>query len=199
MLSRRTAVFYLLALPIVGVEAQARPLNGRYFVVVWGFQGPSGPTLSHTFAVFYRGDDLAAGSNHGATISWYPASGTVRFGGVEKGRNMSLGETLALARRHHYRLASYGPYEISAKTYASALARVRLLNSGKVAYAMLGGGIDAMNCIQAVGSVAGSVATGLAYGPPASAMLANHLALNRGQVDPDAAARLGLKRQARAD
>ena len=57
MLSRRGAVLSLFTILTARVESQARPLEGRYFVVVWACQGPSGsPTESHTFASFYRGD-----------------------------------------------------------------------------------------------------------------------------------------------
>ena len=194
MLSRRTALVALSALLAWGVTAQARPLVGRHFVVVWGFEG-AGPAESHTFAAFYRGDDLAAGNGHSATISWLPASGALRLIGIERGRNLSLGETLALAHRHHYRIASFGPYEISAETYARALARIRLLNSGKVSYGMLGGSQNVMNCSQAAGSINGPFSAGLSYGFAASRTVARHLALSN-QIDPEAASHLGRHRAA---
>src|SRR2546429_6106123 len=88
MLSRRGAVLSLLTILSARIEAQARSLEGRYFVVVWAYQGASGsPTESHTFAAFYRGDDLAAANAHPITISWLPAAGVVRFGTVERGKN----------------------------------------------------------------------------------------------------------------
>ena len=198
MISRRSAVLSLPAfvctLFATASGAHARSLHGRYFVVVWGYQGAgNAPKDSHTFAVFYRGDDLAAGNGHAATISWLPAKLVVRNGVVERGRNLSLGETLALARRRHYEVASYGPYEISRQTYAHALARIHLLNSGKIAYTMINGPANAMNCTAAAGSVDGPFSAGLSYGFSGSAAVANHLALN-GQVDGDAKARLRTAR-----
>jgi len=199
MISRRAIVLSLLSVPGAGGKAQAQSLQGRYFVVVWGYEGASiSPSDAHTFATFYRGDDLAQGNVHPATISWLPATGVLQFGVVEKGKNFSLGETLALARRRRYRVAAYGPYEIGAKTYSRAMARIRLLNSGRIAYTVINGPAGAMNCIEAAGSVGGPISTGLSYGFSASTAVAGHLASNRGQVDREAAARLNLGRYAAA-
>ena len=129
-----------------------------------------------------------------AVISWLPATGIVREQGAERGRNFSLDETLMHARRHGYRIATFGPYEVSAETYAHALARIRLLNSGKVAYTMINGPAHAMNCIEAAGSVDAPIMTGAAYGFSASAAVAAHLALDTNRVDEAAAARLHLGR-----
>jgi hypothetical protein len=198
VISRWTAILALLALFGTAFQAHALSLNGRYFVVVWGYQGASNdPADAHTFAAFYRGDDLAAGNGRAATISWLPAAGVVTFGRVERGRNLSLGETLAFARRHHYSIASYGPFEISPQTYSRAVARIHLLNSGALAYTMINGPANAMNCIEAAGSVGGPIFTGLRYGFAASAAVASHLALNQ-TVDPNAAARLHLHSSAAA-
>jgi hypothetical protein len=111
---------------------------------------------------------------------------------VERGKNFSLEETLALTKRRGYRLASYGPYEISVQTYSRALLRVRLLNSGRIAYTMINVVAGAMNCIEAVGSVGGPVNTGINYGFAASETVASHLALHRGQIDRDVAGQLRL-------
>jgi hypothetical protein len=129
MISRRLVVVALLS--GLGAEAEARvPLSGRYFVVVWGYEAGSSPTDSHTFATFYRGDDLARGKVGPQTISWLPATGVVQPSTIERGKNFTLGETLALARRRGYRVGAFGPYEIAAENYPRALARIRLLNSG---------------------------------------------------------------------
>lgn len=199
MISRRTIVLTLLLAFSFGFAAEARSLSGRYFVVVWGFEGDlSSPTEAHTFATFYRGDDLAAGGAGATVISWLPATGVVQDSGVEKGRNFSLGATLALARKRGRHVAAFGPYEISAETYSHALTRVRLLNSGRVAYTMINGPTDAMNCIEAVGSVGGPISTGLSFGLSASMQVADHLALHQAEVDRDAGARLNLRRYAAA-
>jgi hypothetical protein len=195
MISRRIVFVSLLLALGAAAEAKAQSLHGRYFVVVWGYEGqPNVPENSHTFATFYRGDDLALGQAGLATISWIPPTGIVRPGVVERGKNFSLGETLALATRHHYRVAAFGPYEISAETYSNSLARIRLLNSGKVLYAMINGPGNTMNCIEAAGSVGEPIHAGFSYGFAASQEVASHLANNYSQVDHDAAARLNLGR-----
>jgi len=48
-------------------------LRGRYFLMVWGYQGPgNAPKDSHSFAAFYDGDDLADGRviNQLASCKW---------------------------------------------------------------------------------------------------------------------------------
>ena len=192
VISRRTALLALLSGLAIHAKAQAQSLHGRHFVVVWGYEGAAGdPTEAHTFAAFYRGDEIAGGKANPAIISWLPATGIVRFDGVERGKNFSLSETLALARSHGFRLAAFGPYEISAENFANALVRIRLLNSGKIAYTMINGPEGAMNCIEAAGSLGGPINTGLDYGFAASAAVAQHLASST-EVDREVAERLHL-------
>jgi hypothetical protein len=193
MISRRSAILAAVAVFGLAADAQALPLKGRYFVVVWSYQGSTDPAEAHTFATFYRGDQLARGDVQPLTISWLPATGVVQPSGVEPGKNLSLGATLALASKHGFNVEALGPYEISAETYAHAQARVRLLNSGKVAYTMINGPDGAINCIEAAGSIDSPISTGASYGPSASAAVAQHLALHADQVDRDAAARLHLE------
>jgi hypothetical protein len=169
--------------------AQAQSLQGRYFVVVWGYQGAGNAAEdAHTFAAFYRGDDLAQGTASPATISWLPATRVVRAFGQEKGKNLSLGETLALARQRKAKVQSYGPYEIKADVYRNAQNRIRELNSGKLAYTMINGAGSAVNCILAVSAVAGSLSTGWNWGYAASTQVAQHLSASYPKVDPQAAA-----------
>jgi hypothetical protein len=57
--------FLLLVLVVVATPVFAQPsdvesLASRYFVVVWAYEGDA-PRDSHTFATFYKGDDLAKG------------------------------------------------------------------------------------------------------------------------------------------
>src|SRR3954463_13750067 len=78
--------------------AAPEALRGRYFMIVWAYEGPGNPPMeSHTFATFYNGDDLAQGLSKPVTISWLPATGVVRLLRVERGRNFSLAQTLAMA------------------------------------------------------------------------------------------------------
>src|SRR3954469_8416504 len=85
------------------------------------------------FASFYDGADLAKRRVNPATISWLPESGRVHLFGVERGRNFTLDQTLALACQSGKKVRSWGPYEISADLYRRALNRIRLLESGSVA------------------------------------------------------------------
>jgi hypothetical protein len=135
-------------------NGEREALRGRYFMVVWGYQGPgNAPRDSHTFAAFYNGDNLAEGNVNPATISWLPVTGVVRLFRVDPGRNLSLAQTLTRACQQGKRVSSWGPYEITAGLYRRALARIALLKSGKIAYHGLGHRPGAMNCIQAVGGI----------------------------------------------
>jgi len=193
MISRRSVTLAVLAVLGLPATARALPLKGRYFVVVWSYQGSSDPEQAHTFATFYRGDQLGRGDLQPLAISWLPATGIVQPSGVEKGKNFSLAATLVLAGKHGFHVVALGPYEISAETYAHAQARVRLLNSGQIAYTMINGPEGAINCIEAAGSITAPINTGASYGPAASAAVAQHLALHADHVDSDAAARLHLE------
>jgi hypothetical protein len=46
--------------PVFGQPHDLASLSNRYFVVVWAYEGDA-PRESHTFATFYKGDDLANG------------------------------------------------------------------------------------------------------------------------------------------
>jgi hypothetical protein len=123
-------------------------------MVVWGYQGPgNAPRESHTFATFYNGDDFADGRVAPATISWLPATGVVRPFAVKSGRNFSLAQTLVMACRAGKQVASWGPYEITFGLYRRAVARIRLLKSGRVAYSQLSLHPGTMNCIEAAGDL----------------------------------------------
>ena len=167
-------VFVAAVLSATGAWAQA--LKGRYYVVVWGYQGePNHPEDSHTFVTFYRGDDLARGANDPLTISWLPATRVIRAGRVERGRNFSLGETLRIARSRGYEVRAYGPYAINGELYRRASERVRALNLGRWKYTMINGPEGAMNCIAAAGELGGPIFTGFNYGYSASLDVVNHL------------------------
>jgi hypothetical protein len=163
---------------VAAAAPAAESLGGRHFIVIFAFEGdPGDPTEAHSFAAFYRGDDLARGTTQPAlSISWLPASRIVQPFTEERGRNLSLAETLQLARRPGVRVMALGPYAIRPELYRLALDRVRLLNSGAVRYAMLGTGPDAMNCIVALGSIAEPIGTGMSWGFAASVQIAQHLA-----------------------
>lgn len=173
-------VFLILASIVPAIaqdENDQTPLNGRYFLVVWSYQGPDDDVVhAHTFTSFYRGDDLARGAVRPATISWLPATGVVQPFGVEKGRNFSLVDTLSMACHAHRRVKSWGPYEIKPELYQSAKKRIRLLESGSIAYSMIDAQPHAMNCITAAGDITPQhLDTGILWGVAASAAVVHHL------------------------
>jgi hypothetical protein len=172
---------HLLAAAVVGLALPANAdntnLRGRYFLVVWGYQGAgNAPRESHVFATFYEGDDLAEGRTMPATISWLPATGVNYLLGVEPGRNFSLTQTVALACQTGKQVASWGPYEITLALYRRALARIELLRSGRVAYSLLSLRAGTMNCIDAAGDITDtSFHPGISWGFKASKAVIRHL------------------------
>lgn len=157
--------------------AEQSDLKGRYYLIVWSYQGPDDDVVhAHTFTSFYRGDDLAKGLLRPATISWLPASGVVQLLGSERGRNFSLDETLQNACRAQRSVQTWGPYEIKPALYHRALQRMRLLQSGRIRYAMMNGAPQAMNCIKAAGDItAAPLDTGILWGVAAGAEVTRHL------------------------
>src|SRR5215210_7686633 len=152
--------FFALSLCIVasasvagadGAHADGRTgadFHGRYFMVVWGYQGADNDVVkSHTFASFYDGDDLANDEIRPATISWLPSSGIVNLFETEKGRNFSLAQTLNLACRTGREVKWWGPYEIKPELYRMAWRRIQLLRSGRIAYSMIDSEPHTLNCI----------------------------------------------------
>ena len=162
-------------------------LNGRYFLVVWGYQGQDNDVVeAHTFASFYSGDDLARGHVKPATISWLPSTGVVRLFGAERGRNFSLAQTMGMACRAGREVKSWGPYEIRPELYRRALRRIRLLNSGRIAYSMIDILPGTMNCIDAAGDITRTpLDTGMSWGFAATIEVVRHLSpyfMNNGRV-----------------
>lgn len=156
--------------------AETTALMGRYFMIVWSFQGPDDDLVhAHTFVSFYRGDDLAKGNVQPETISWLPATANVQPFGSEKGQNFSLSETLQMACRAGRRVHSWGPYEIDATLFDSATKRLALLRSGRVRYSMINALPRSMNCITAAGDLTEvPLDTGILWGDAASAKVVQH-------------------------
>lgn len=152
-------------------------LKGRFFMVVWSYQGPDDDLVhAHTFVSFYRGDDLAKGTVRPETISWLPATAKVQPFGSEKGQNFSLAETLQMACHARRQVHSWGPYEIDAQLFESAQKRLSLLQSGRVGYSMINALPRSMNCISAAGDLTEApLDTGILWGNAASAAVVQHL------------------------
>jgi len=177
------SVLIVLAVLPVGVPSRAEQVIsrsafiGRYFLVVWDYQSPDDDVVqSHTFASFYRGDEIANGIIKPATISWLPATGVVQPFGSENGHNFTLSQTLKMACRLGRTVKSWGPYEIEPALYRRALKRVRLLNLGRIQYSMLETTAGSMNCIDAAGNITPApLDSGLAWGFLASEAIVQHL------------------------
>ena len=155
---QKLIVYWLAAIIAVVVafpaDSDSPSLRHRYFLVVWDYQGVGNlPRDSHTFLTVYRGDDLAKGRVAPATISWFPATGVVHLVGVERGRNLFLSQTLAIACQGRKHVAAWGPYEIPSALYRQALARIKLLESGRIDYSALSLRPGSMNCIEAAGDI----------------------------------------------
>jgi hypothetical protein len=162
-------------------------LKGRYFVMIWGYQGQNNDVVeSHTFASFYSGDNLAVGRVAPSTISWLPATGFVRLFGWERGHNFSLAQTLNMACQADREVKSWGPYEIRPELYRRALRRIRLLNSGRIEYSMIDVLPGTMNCIDAAGDITRTpLDTGTEWGFVATLDVVRHLSpyfKNNGRV-----------------
>jgi hypothetical protein len=172
-------VALLIAAPSGAEQVSSRStLTGRYFMVVWGLQGPNNDVVdSHTFVSFYRGDDLDKGIVKPATISWLPATGVVQLFGSEKGHNFTLAQTLQMACRSGRQLKSWGPYEIKPALFQRALRRIRRLQSGRIQYSMIDSDAGTMNCIDAAGDLTPiPFDSGIAWGFVASDAVVQHLA-----------------------
>jgi hypothetical protein len=174
-------IFYWLLFVIgvvVAFPAHSGPptLQNRYFLVVWGYQATGNPPReSHTFLSVYRGNDLAKGRVAPATISWFPAAGMIHLVGVERGRNVSLGQTLTIACHGRKHVASWGPYEIPSALYQRALARIKLLHSGRVAFSALSLRPGSMNCIEAAGDITNKPFHFMSWGHQGSRAVVRHL------------------------
>jgi hypothetical protein len=176
---QRLIVYWLVAISavVVAFSAHSSSLQNRYFLVVWGYQGAGNPPReSHTFLTIYRGDDLAEGQVAPATISWFPADGGVNLVGVERGRNFSLRQTLAIACQGRKQVATWGPYEIPPALYQRVLARINLLESGRINYSALSLRRGSMNCIEAAGDITNKPFHPLmSWGHQASEAIVRHL------------------------
>lgn len=174
---------FFAALVVLSTSLGAEPashrsaLRGHYFVMVWGFQGQDNDVVhSHTFASFYKGDDLSKGIIKPVTISWLPATGVIDPFAAEPGHNFTLAQTLEMACRLNREVKSWGPYAIEPALYQRAVKRVRLLNSGRVQYSMIDTAPRTMNCIDAAGDLTPTpLDTGIAWGFVASDAVVQHL------------------------
>lgn len=177
------SLIYLLAALCPNANA-----GEAYYAIFFSAQRtPNDPRFSHTFATFIKTDSEGSGKGPGViekhTISWMPATGDVRLARLmpEKGRNLSLAQSLELASSEEERVSMWGPFEIKRDLYDRALKRIKLLESGKVSYKVVDERFRpglACNCIHAVCDVDfddGLMHTGAEWGDAATATVIEHL------------------------
>ena len=137
-----------------------------YFVLVWAYQNkPNLPRDTHSFATFVKvtrpPGEPAQIEHH--TLSWLPVSMEVRAlrPRPEPGHNLTLGETLDVAREQGLQLSLFGPYEIKESLYERSVRQMEKLHSGRIRYKALDAGYPTTrvsNCVHAVSD--------LVYWPP---------------------------------
>ena len=203
---------YRLTCCLVGFASLLAPAgvraDDRYYMLIFAYQGvPAGPRTAHSFATFAHATQGKNGTHRLVdvkTISWMPATLNVRLirGAPERGRNLSLKETLALANSMDANITLWGPYQIDKKLYDRAAKQVKRLDSGTVGYKALDGAVrpdGATNCFHAISDIdadQGLLNTGTAFGNDASAMVVRHLSrwiIGREKTHPWLIERLGLK------
>ena len=139
--------FWLLiaSLVVVGAVLAQPPV---YTVTVYSYETwPIRLVACHNFAVFSDGRSSVC-------ISWFPVSGPRGFAdiGEQAGKNLSLDETLKLAKDKRAAVRAHGPYVIDKALYDAAVTRERDLRTGRLKYVGINRPTcpDAMNCIAAV-------------------------------------------------
>src|SRR5687767_253582 len=109
-----------LALLIPASSARAEE---KYYMAVFASQGtPNLPRFAHTFAVFIKADAEQSGKDNKLEthcISWLPETLDVEPLRVkpERGKNLSLRETLEWARKNRFRVTMWGPFQIKKELY----------------------------------------------------------------------------------
>ncbi|MCS6864875.1 MAG: hypothetical protein RMJ56_05785 [Gemmataceae bacterium] len=158
MTSFLMATVWLATAAAPAYSPPSQPPTTRYYFILFGGQSvPFIPRTAHTFATFVKvtTTDKNDPIVETVTISWLPVDGKVhpwRLRTVE-GKNFSLEETLALAARDNVRVSMWGPFEIDAARYESAVVQAKLLASGAVRYRVLdslGRNRRVSHCVHAV-------------------------------------------------
>lgn len=167
MSTRRATIAALLgmlvALPAISQQPRlpiAEPVvlgpPARYFLTLFAYQRPgfiNPPKHAHTFGTMIR--VCPTGTTEAFTISWLPASGTIRIYAIrpEAGRNYGLVETVCKAQREECRVSMWGPYEVYPDFGERFIARKFALESGQFSYRAVDSVIretDVTDCIHAI-------------------------------------------------
>ena len=160
----------LALIPFIFFVAQVAQTDAKYYVTYYSYDtNPHRVRYTHTFAHFVK---QTTTSTEEQTISWMPATLriTVLRRTPEQGVNLTLDQTLQLARSIGAQVISHGPFEITPELYNRAAMQVKQLQSGQVAYKCLDRRFRgfASNCIHAVSDLGGFLDTGTQSGEAAT-------------------------------
>jgi hypothetical protein len=152
---------------LILLASETRAADGYYVVIFGAQQEVNRPQAAHSFATFVKVTSDGPATNddrlESHTISWMPRSLDVRVlrRFPEPGTNLSLNESLRLARSLDARVVKFGPYSIDKELYDRAVRQIERLESGNVAYKAVDtrySPTEVCNCIHAVSQVAGDEA-----------------------------------------
>ncbi|MBL7133690.1 MAG: hypothetical protein ISS78_06295 [Phycisphaerae bacterium] len=168
------------------------PLVDRYYMIMFSYEDALNlASRSHTFATFIKARGRADGKGEPEliethTISWLPKdlkeALRIVFGEPEPGKNYTLEETLAYARKYDRKVKKWGAFEIPSWLFERSIQHIAVLDSGLVLY--MANGTDeshrraylrqaggSKNCIQAVSDLIKYHNVGLNWGSPASRLI----------------------------
>ena len=168
------------------------PLADRYYMIMFSSEDALNLARhSHTFATFIKARGPADGKGEPEvietyTISWLPKDLKedlrIVFSKPEPGKNYTLEETLAYARKYNRKVKKWGAFEIPLWLFEKSIQDTTVLESGLILYiaigtdeshrkAYLGQAGGSKNCIHAVSDLIKFRNVGLNWGSPASRLI----------------------------
>lgn len=156
----RSILWFPTTILLILLSSNRTHAHESYYMLLFAYQHPTGkPHLCHTFATFvkvqWKDGKEENGVLHYHTISWLPANLKVRLRCLlpEKGKNLSLKETMNLASKLNATISFWGPLQIRKSLYDRSIRQVKRLESGKVKYKAVDPLFPtnrASNCVHAV-------------------------------------------------
>ncbi|MGE3820642.1 MAG: hypothetical protein AB7I30_14610, partial [Isosphaeraceae bacterium] len=163
MPKRRYRRLVLIALATLTFLPAARgSAEEYYFALIFGSETrPKQLRLTHTWATFVKasgtGPDLSTYALEEVTISWLPATLSIRVFAhdPEPGVNLGLHQTLRYVRSQREFVTVWGPFVVTPLLYERALAQAARLRAGVVRYRAISSPFDQSisGCIHAVSDV----------------------------------------------
>jgi hypothetical protein len=175
------------AMGLVGSKGIAQA-DDRYYMMMFASQAePNLPRLAHTFALFVKAPEGSNGKQldklETHSISWMPNDLNIQVlrAGPVMGKNLTLDESLKLARSMNARVTMWGPFLVKKELFDMASRQEKRLNNREIEYIVLDRrfrGRSASNCIHAVADLdttQPALITGTAHGEAASEIVLRHL------------------------